>query len=103
VFDDQGKFWTEPDNPQYYKNVYNPQIQSLQDGGVLPKDADLDASQVFLGTEVYQTLLDLKKQYESLASEASSKDPGLAEQAKVQAENRNYLDAVRFSLAATGQ
>lgn len=103
VFDDQSKFWTDMESPQYYKNVYNPQIQSLQDGGVLPKGEDLDASQVFLGTEVYQTLLDLKKQYESLSSEAESKDPDLAQQAKIQAENRNYLDAVRFALAATGQ
>jgi hypothetical protein len=101
VFEDQGKFWTEKDNPQYYANVYNPQIESLQAGGVLPKDADLDASQVFLGTEVYQTMLDLKDRYDSLASDAEKADPKLAAKAKTQADNRNYLDAVRFALAAT--
>src|SRR5829696_3640098 len=58
VFEDQGKFWTDTDSPQYYANVYDPQIESLQEGGVLPKEADLDASQVFLGTEVYQDMLD---------------------------------------------
>lgn len=103
VFDDQGKFWIDTNSPEYYKNVYNPQIESLQEGGVLPKDADLDASQVFLGTEVYQDMLDLKAQYEDLASDAEDKDPDLAAQAKTQADNRNYLDAVRFALAATNQ
>ena len=103
LFEDQGKFWTETDSPQYYANVYNPQIESLQEGGVLPKDADLDASQVFLGTEVYQDMLDLKAQYEDLASDAEDQDADLAAQAKTQADNRNYLDAVRFALAATNQ
>jgi len=103
VFEDQGKFWTDTDSPQYYANVYDPQIESLQEGGVLPKEADLDASQVFLGTEVYQDMLDLKAQYEDLASDAEDQDADLAAQAKTQAENRNYLDAVRFALAATNQ
>jgi hypothetical protein len=103
-FEDQGKYWLESDNPEYYANVYNPQIESLQAGGVLPKDQDLDASQVFIGTEVYQTLLDLKKRYEDIRSDAdnASSDEGkqAAADAATQYDNRNYLDAVRFALAA---
>ena len=81
-FEEQGKYWLEKDSPQYYANIYNPQIQSLQEGGVLPKDQDLDSSQVFLGTEVYQTMLDLKNQYEGLAGDAKSANPDLAAQAQ---------------------
>lgn len=102
-FEAQGKYWLEVDNPQYYKNIYNPQIKSLQEGGVLPKDQKLDASQVFLGTEVYQTMLNLKNQYEGLAPDAKKANPDLAAKAQTQADNRNYLDAVRFALAATSK
>ena len=44
-------------------------------------------------------MLDLKNQYEGLAGDAKSADPDLAAQAQTQADNRNYLDAVRFALA----
>lgn len=100
-FDQQGKYWTEPKNPQYYRNIYDPQIKALQKGGVLPKGQDLNASQVIIGTEIYNQMLALKQQYEKLAPDAEKKNPSLAAKAKIQAANFNYLDAARFALAAT--
>lgn len=100
-FEKQTKYWTDTKAPEYYRNVYNPQIKALQKGGVLPKSQHLDATQCFNGTEVYTTMVGLKHRYEELAAGAARKSPQLAAKAKVQAQNRNYLDAVRFALAAS--
>lgn len=103
-FEESAAYWTEPDNPLHFTNVYTPQIEAAQKGGVLPKGQDLKAEDVFgMGQEIYEELVKYKEQYDSLVGEADGLEGDaakLAEEAAVHYENRNYLDAARFLEAA---
>lgn len=102
-FEEQSEFWLEPDSPFYFANVYQPQIDALVQGGVIPEDRVFTPDEAFLGPEVYMALVEHKEAYESLAAQADSLEGDaarLAELAATQYENRNYLDARRMMEAA---
>jgi len=102
-FEEQSEYWIEEDNPFYFANVYEPQIEALVEGGVIPKEKQIDAVDAFLGDDVYKALLAEKEAYDVLISQAGNLTGAaaeLAELAAVHYENRNYLDAHRFLKAA---
>ena len=99
-FEEQTEYWGDESNPFHYKNVYRPQIEAAQEGGILPADQDIDPSLGFgLAEEIYHTLVDLRAQYDSMVSQAGGLEGPYAEMAAIAAthyENRNYLDAARI-------
>lgn len=105
-FEEQVEYWGDEANPFHYKNVYRPQIEAAQEGGILPADQDIDPSAGFgLAEEIYNALVDLRGRYDSMVSQAGSLEGAYAELAATAAthyENRNYLDAARILEAAVG-
>ena len=105
-FEEQTEYWGDESNPFHYKNVYRPQIEAAQEGGILPADQEIDPSLGFgLAEEIYNTLVDLRAQYDSMVSQAGSLEGPYAEMAAIAAthyENRNYLDAARILETAVG-
>ena len=105
-FEEQTEYWDDESNPFHYKNVYRPQIEAAQEGGILPADQDIDPSLGFgLAEEIYDALVDLRAQYDSMVSQAASLEGPYAEMAAIAAthyENRNYLDAARILEVAVG-
>jgi hypothetical protein len=104
-FEEQSVYWLEEDNPFYFANVYQPQIDALVEGGVIPEDSVFTPDDAFLGPEVYMALVENREAYDALVSQAESLDGNaalLAEAAATQYENRNYLDARRMIEAAVG-
>ena len=105
-FEEQAEYWGSESNPFHYKNVYRPQIEAAQAGGILPDDQEIDAASGFgLAEEIYDTLVGLRDQYDSMVSQAAGLEGGYAGLAAVAAthyENRNYLDAARLLEAAVG-
>ncbi len=105
-FEEQTEYWGDESNPFHYKNVYRPQIEAAQEGGILPADQDIDPSLGFgLAEEIYHTLVDLRAQYDSQLSQAGSLEGPYAEMAAIAAthyDNRNYLDAARILDVAVG-
>lgn len=103
-FEDQAEYWLEEDNPFYYKNVYGPQIEAAQEGGVLPEEVSIDDT-FNIAHEVYTKLRDLEAEYSQLNSEVDTSSltgasADCAEAAERHYEARNYVDAVRFMSAA---
>ena len=72
----------------------------------MPADQDIDPALGFgLAEEIYDTLVELRDQYDSMVSQAAGLEGGYAELAALAAnhyENRNYLDAARMLEAAAG-
>lgn len=105
-FEEQTEYWDDENNPFHYKSIYRPQIEAAQEGGILPADQEIDPSLGFgLAEEIYDTLVDLRAQYDSMVSGASSLEGPYADMAAIAAthyENRNYLDAARILEAAVG-
>ncbi|MYB44685.1 MAG: hypothetical protein F4X74_07095 [Acidimicrobiia bacterium] len=105
-FEEQTEYWDDESNPFHYKNVYRPQIEAAQEGGILPADEELDPSLGFgLAEEIYDALVELRDQYDSMVSQAGSLEGPYAEMAAIAAthyENRNYLDAARILETAVG-
>jgi len=100
-FEEQAEYWLEADNPFYYANVYNPQLKTMQDGGVVSEDKTVDDAT--LGPEVYRALVAYRLRYDMLLGHAGSLTgdaAALAEEAAAHYANRNYLDAYRFLAAA---
>jgi hypothetical protein len=106
TFEEQAGYWLEKDDPFNYENVYRPQIEAAQKGGILPAGEDLTPDDAFsLGKEVYEALVEYREQYDALRPEAEGLEGDaatLAEAAAQHYENRNYLDALRFLEAAVG-
>ena len=62
-FEEQEEYWGSESNPFHYKNVYRPQIEAAQAGGILPADQDIDPALGFgLAEEIYDTLVELRDQ-----------------------------------------
>ena len=104
-FEEQTEYWTEEDNPFYFANVYQPQIDALVEGGVIPEDAVFTPDEAFLGPEVYTALVEHKTAYDELVGDAEGLDGDGARLAEIAAEhyqNRNYVDARRILEAAVG-
>jgi ABC-type nitrate/sulfonate/bicarbonate transport system substrate-binding protein len=102
-FEEQSEYWLEADSPFYFANVYQPQIDALVEGGVIPEDRLFTPDDAFLGPEVYTALVEQKEAYDSLVSQAAALEGDAARLAEVAAtyyENRNYLDARRMLEAA---
>lgn len=101
TFEDQAQQLVDESSPTYYQSVYKAQITAAQDGGVIPKDADVTADDFLVAGPLYQIALDLKEQYEGLRDgKASSGDAALVKSAEEHYEHRNYLDAYRLIKAA---
>lgn len=104
-FDDQTQYWTDLGAPTSYQTIYNAQIKSAQEGGVLPKGKEYTAEDAIVGKEFYDELVALRKAYDELLPEAGDLEgeaKALADSAAEQYEARNYLDAYRQLKAATG-
>jgi hypothetical protein len=102
-FEEQSLYWLEEDSPFYFANVYQPQIDALVEGGVIPADAVFTPDEAFLGPEVYAALVEHKAKYDELLTQAEALEGEMAELAEAAAthyENRNYLDARRMLEAA---
>ena len=102
-FEEQASFWVDKDDPFYYKNVYQPQIDAAQKGGVLPASKSLTPDDAFLAPKVYGDLAKYKSDYDGLVGNAASLTGDaktLADDAAKQYQNRNYYDAYRFLNAA---
>lgn len=104
TFEDAAGYWTDSEDPFNFESIYTPQIEAAQEGGVLPKDKDLPASQAFgMGQEIYEELVKYKEQYDELEPQAADLEgeaAQLADAAAEQYKNRNYLDAARWLQAA---
>ena len=102
-FEDQANYWVNQDHPQYYWNVYMPQIAAAQSGGLLPADKEFIPDGAFTAPHVYKTLLRYKTWYDQIvegAAGAKGERARLAEVAATHYANRNYLDAYRILDAA---
>jgi ABC-type nitrate/sulfonate/bicarbonate transport system substrate-binding protein len=105
-FEQQADYWVNQDNPNYYWNVYMPQIKAAQKGGLLPADQRYIPDQAFTAPDVYKTLLRYRTWYDQLIGKAAGLDGERAQLAKIAAhhyEIRNYLDAYRILNAAVNQ
>lgn len=103
-FDDQTQYWTDLEAPTSYQTIYNAQIKSAQEGGVLPKGKEFTADDAIVGKDFYDQLVALREAYDEMAGDAgdlSGEAKTLAESAAAQYEARNYLDAYRQLKAAT--
>lgn len=103
-FDDQTQYWTDLKAPTSYQTIYNAQIKSAQEGGVLPKGKEYTADDAIVGKEFYDQLVALRKAYDDMVADAgdlSGDAKALADSAAEQYEARNYLDAYRQLKAAT--
>lgn len=105
-FEQQADYWMNQDNPNYYWNVYMPQIGVAQDGGLLPKDKPLSPDGAFNARHVYETLLRYKTWYEQIIASSlqlTGEKAILAEVAATHFETRNYLDAYLILKAAVSK
>ena len=109
TWEDQGpELWDDPEAPFHVRTSLETQIQSLIDNGTLagPLDA-YDLDEFLLAEELYREMVDLQAQADDLFAEASSMDLSasqqeVVDQAQVQYDAFNFLDAVRFLEAAIG-
>lgn len=102
-FEDQADYWVNQDSPNYYWNVYMPQIKAAQDGGLLPSDKEFIPDDAFTAPYVYKTLLRYRTWYDQVVDRAAELDGERARLAEVAATHyaiRNYLDAYRILDAA---
>lgn len=102
-FEDQADYWVNQDNPQYYWNVYMPQIKAAQNGGLLPSDKEFIPDGAFTAPHVYKTLLRYRTWYDQMVDGAAALEDNrarLAAVAETHYANRNYLDAYRVLNAA---
>lgn len=107
TFEDQADWWVNKDSNYYFENLYQPQIAAAQAGGVLPKGKDLKATDLIVGNEYYQELVDLKAEYDDKVKQLDGADlsgdkQSLADAAASQYDAFNYLDAVRLLEEALG-
>jgi hypothetical protein len=98
-FEQAAKLMLDPSYNLYYETVYNSQIKAAKAGGIMPQNANVTPDDLIIFKPLYQTLANLKTQYESLKTSKKSSSP-LAARAETHYKNRNYLDAVRFMTAA---
>jgi ABC-type nitrate/sulfonate/bicarbonate transport system substrate-binding protein len=98
-FEQSAQLMLDPTFPLYYETVYNPQITAAESGGIVPKGTTITPDDLIIFKPLYQILVNLKHQYDSLKP---TKKPGsqLATEAAVHYQNRNYLDAFRLLKAA---
>lgn len=105
-FEQQADYWVNQDNPNYYWNVYMPQIKAAQEGGLLPADQTYIPDQAFTAPDVYKTLLRYRTWYDQIVDQAADLDGERAQLAAIAAhqyEIRNYLDAYRILSAAVSE
>lgn len=102
-FEQQEVYWVDQDDPNYYWNVYMPQIEAAQAGGLLPADKTFIPDGAFTAPFVYKTLVTYRTWYNQMVGAAGALEGENAELAKIAAThyaNRNYLDAYRILKAA---
>jgi ABC-type nitrate/sulfonate/bicarbonate transport system substrate-binding protein len=85
--------------PLQLDDVYVPQIEAAQRGGIYKSGAKVTPEDIFVGTRLYEILADLKTRYERLGASRDA-NSALVINAREQYEHRNYLDAYRLLKAA---
>ena len=71
-FEEQEEYWGDESNPFHYKNVYRPQVEAAQEGGILPADQEIDPAAGFgLAEDIYDRLVELRANYDSLVGQAA--------------------------------
>ncbi len=86
--------------PLQLDNVYVPQIEAAERGGIYRSGVKVTPEDIFVGTRLYEILADLKARYERLKASQTAKS-ALVTKAHEQYEHRNYLDAYRLLKAAS--
>jgi ABC-type nitrate/sulfonate/bicarbonate transport system substrate-binding protein len=98
-FEQASKLMLDPSYNLYYQTVYNAQIKAAKAGGIMPASLNVTPDDLIIFKPLYETLVKLKTQYDSMKATKKASGP-LAAQAAVHYKNRNYLDAVRLLTAA---
>jgi ABC-type nitrate/sulfonate/bicarbonate transport system substrate-binding protein len=98
-FEQASKLMLDPSYNLYYQTVYNSQIKAAKAGGIMPQSVNVTPDDMIIFKPLYETLVKLKTQYDSLKATKKASGP-LAAKAEVHYKNRNYLDAVRLLTAA---
>ena len=98
-FNQQAEHLINPGSRYYYETVYKPQIAASVKGGVIPASAGVTPDDVTVAKPLYLLALDLKNKYEHLKS-TQNPTGKLADQAAIQYERFNFLDAYRLLKAA---
>jgi ABC-type nitrate/sulfonate/bicarbonate transport system substrate-binding protein len=88
--------------PLQLDNVYIPQIEAAQRGGIYHSGIKVTPSDIFVGTRLYEILADLKSRYERLRAVQTARS-ALITKAHEQYAHRNYLDAYRLLKAASAR
>jgi ABC-type nitrate/sulfonate/bicarbonate transport system substrate-binding protein len=99
-FEFQKKYCDNKDSALYYRTAFDAAVKFNIDKGVLPK-AQYDADDLIWACDAYHNLVDLKQASDELLRKVSAATPSvdkqaLVDQAKVQYNNFNYLDAYRM-------
>ncbi|HET6866587.1 MAG TPA: ABC transporter substrate-binding protein [Solirubrobacteraceae bacterium] len=85
--------------PLQLDNVYVPQIEAAQRGGIYRPGLNVTPEEIFVGTRLYEILTDLKTRYDRLKAVHTGRS-ALVTKAQQHYEHRNYLDAYRLLKAA---
>jgi ABC-type nitrate/sulfonate/bicarbonate transport system substrate-binding protein len=89
----------DPSYNLYYQTVYNSQIKAAKAGGIMPASLNVTPDDLIIFKPLYETLVKLKTQYDTMTASKKASGP-LAAKAATHYKNRNYLDAVRLLTAA---
>lgn len=101
---DQASIWEDPSYPLYYKNLYDYQIAAHIKAGTIA-DQEYDVDEFFQAKSLWQEMNGQKTKYEELVATAATAELSddrkkLLDDAKVQYDHYNFLDALRFAEAA---
>lgn len=85
--------------PLELDNVYVPQLQAAQRGGIYRPGIKVTPEEMFVGTRLYKILTEMKTRFDRLRAGQTARSV-LVTKADEQYEHRNYLDAYRLLKAA---
>ena len=116
TFEQQARFFLDPNDPLYYAWRYGADIKQFQDKGIIPAEEKFTPSDSYWADDFYKEMLELRGKGASLIedtifvieylteeqkdSEASKTARDLVRKAKYYFSARNYFDGVRFAAAA---
>ena len=103
-FEDNAKFYTEPDNLLNYQRLYKKIIGALQQNGVVPEG--LTPDKFAWGGKLYEQMVDYKDQTDKLLAgldetKLSDDKKAFVTEAKKYYAWYDFLDAYRFAKAAS--
>jgi hypothetical protein len=106
LWEAQEKLWNDPSYSLYYKSLYEYQIKTYISRGTLPP-GHYDLDKLFAAKPIYAEMNEMKQQTTAALAKIkpgetlSADRQKLVQEAMFHLNNYNFLDASRFSAAAT--